>query len=164
MISISNFFKALPFWFFNEAMSTYDQSVRLLYSASINKFLIVLFLLSIRPLAFGWYALVTRWMTPVRRYNSAKTLLTNSRPWSSIWMKKQPWRFCGWEAGSYPHVHPPTFLYKFLDSSNIIRSYYKIELRHMHQIYFTKEPWENIRQKITLGDATLKWTLPKREI
>ena len=37
----------------------------------------------------------------------------------------------------------------------------------MHQIYFLKEPFENIRQKITSGDpddVTLKWTLPKPEV
>ena len=37
----------------------------------------------------------------------------------------------------------------------------------MHQIYFLKEPWENIQEKITAGDPNdviLKWTLPKSEV
>ena len=58
------------------------------------EFLTVLFCLSTRLFACGWCALVTRWMVPVlRRCNSAETLLTNSRPWSFIWMEKQPYLF-----------------------------------------------------------------------
>ena len=69
---------------------TSSQLVKLLSSIFINEFLIVLFCLSTRPFACGWYALITRWMIPVKRCNSAETLLTNSRTWSFIWMKKQP--------------------------------------------------------------------------
>ena len=68
---------------------TYGQSVKLLSSTFIIGFLIVVFCLSSRPFAFGWYALVTRWMMPVRRCSSAETLFINSRPWSLICMEKQ---------------------------------------------------------------------------
>ena len=69
---------------------TYGQSVWLLSSTFINKFLIVLFYLSTRLFTFGWHALVKCLMMPVRRCNLAETLLTNSRPWSLICMEKQP--------------------------------------------------------------------------
>ena len=48
------------------------------------------FCLTTTPFAYGWYALVTLWMVPVRRCNLVETLLKNSRPSSFIWMEKQP--------------------------------------------------------------------------
>ena len=67
----------------------YGKSVGLLFSTFINEHLIVLFCLSTRPFACGWYALVTRWMVPVRRCSSAENLLTNFRHWSFISVEKQ---------------------------------------------------------------------------
>ena len=57
-----------------------------------REFLIVRFCLSTNPLAWGWYADVTLYLTPVNLWSSVETSFTNSLPWSLIWTWKQPWR------------------------------------------------------------------------
>lgn len=75
-------------WVKSTPSITHGQSVGLLSSAFINEFFIVLFCLSRRLFVCGRYALLTRWIVPIRRSNSTETLLTNSRPWSFVWMEK----------------------------------------------------------------------------
>ncbi len=57
---------------------------------------VVLFCLSAKPLACGWYVPVILWVTPAIEAKTLDTWFTNSLPWSEMWREWDPYLQMSW--------------------------------------------------------------------